>query len=191
MHASPQVIALVLAAGSSRRFGSDKRAARLPDGQSLLAATLALAQRNFPEVAVVLRSGDEAEALGVPSGVRVIRCADADLGMGHSLAAGVAALAEERFRAIAVMLGDMPWIADASLRHLAESADIDRIVFPLHDGQRGHPVLFGRRYWQEMMTLTGDQGARRVLEDHEEAWLGLEVNDPGVLRDADTPAALV
>lgn len=191
MHASPQVIALVLAAGSSRRFGSDKRAARLPDGQSLLAATLALAQRNFPEVAVVLRSGDEAEALGVPSGVRVIRCADADLGMGHSLAAGVAALAEERFRAIAVMLGDMPWIADASLRHLAESADVDRIVFPLHDGQRGHPVLFGRRYWQEMMTLTGDQGARRVLEDHEEAWLGLEVNDPGVLRDADTPAALV
>ncbi|PAU54074.1 nucleotidyltransferase family protein [Pseudomonas indica] len=191
MHASPQVIALVLAAGSSRRFGSDKRAARLPDGQSLLAATLALAQRNFPEVAVVLRSGDEAEALGVPSGVRVIRCADADLGMGHSLAAGVAALAEERFRAIAVMLGDMPWIADASLRHLAESADVDRIAFPLHDGQRGHPVLFGRRYWQEMMTLTGDQGARRVLEDHEEAWLGLEVNDPGVLRDADTPAALV
>lgn len=191
MHASPQVIALVLAAGSSRRFGSDKRAARLPDGQSLLAATLALARRNFPEVAVVLRSGDEAEALGVPSGVRVIRCADADLGMGHSLAAGVAVLVEERFRAIAVMLGDMPWIADASLRHLAESADIDRIVFPLHDGQRGHPVLFGRRYWQEMMTLTGDQGARRVLEDHEEAWLGLEVNDPGVLRDADTPAALV
>jgi molybdenum cofactor cytidylyltransferase len=191
MHASPQVIALVLAAGRSRRFGSDKRAARLPDGQSLLAATLALAQRNFPEVAVVLRSGDEAEALGVPSGVQVIRCADADLGMGHSLAAGVAALAEERFRAIAVMLGDMPWIADASLRHLAESADVDRIVFPLHDGQRGHPVLFGRRYWQEMMTLTGDQGARRVLEDHEEAWLGLEVNDPGVLRDADTPAALV
>lgn len=190
MHALPQVIALVLAAGRSRRFGSDKRAARLPDGLPLLAATLALAQRNFPEVAVVLRSDDEAEALGVPSGVRVIRCADADLGMGHSLAAGVAALVEERFRAIAVMLGDMPWIADASLRHLAESADVDRIVFPLHDGQRGHPVLFGRRYWQEMMTLTGDQGARRVLEDHEEAWLGLEVDDPGVLRDADTPAAL-
>ncbi|SDK36199.1 nucleotidyltransferase family protein [Pseudomonas indica] len=191
MHASPQVIALVLAAGRSRRFGSDKRAARLPDGQSLLAATLVLARRNFPEVAVVLRSDDEAEALGVPSGVRVIRCTDADLGMGHSLAAGVAVLAAERFRAMAVMLGDMPWIADASLRHLAESADVDRIVFPLHDGQRGHPVLFGRRYWQEMMTLTGDQGARRVLEDHEEAWFGLEVDDPGVLRDADTPAALV
>ncbi|AYC34371.1 nucleotidyltransferase family protein [Pseudomonas cavernae] len=186
----PQVIALLLAAGCGSRFGSDKRRATLPDGRSLLAASLANARRAFSEVHVLLRPEDDPAALGLPADCPLIRCADAELGLGHSLAAGVRALAGRRSRALAILLGDMPWVAESSLLRLAQAADAERIVFPLYRGERGHPVLFGRRYWPALLRLTGDQGARAVMLAHEEAWLGIEVDDPGVLRDVDTPADL-
>ncbi|MGH8434697.1 MAG: nucleotidyltransferase family protein [Pseudomonas sp.] len=190
MPSSPPVIALILAAGRGRRFGSDKRRASLPSGARLLASTVALAQRCFAEVYVVLRPEDEPQLLGLGAGVKIVRCAAADLGMGHSLAAGVRAVAELRSKAVAVLLGDMPWIAESSLQHLANAADPERIVFPLYAGERGHPVIFGRRYWRELEALTGDQGAKAVLSGHEEAWLGIELDDPGVLLDVDIPEAL-
>ncbi|NQD95804.1 nucleotidyltransferase family protein [Pseudomonas sp. CrR25] len=190
MSATPQVVALILAAGRGRRFGSDKRYARLADGVGLLAATLATARRSFANVYVVLRPEDDAEALGVGADVPLVRCAEADLGMGHSLAACVRALADQPADAMAVLLGDMPWIADASLRRLASAAEPARIVFPLHGGERGHPVIFGRRYWPELLALTGDQGAKAVLARHRQACLAVALDDPGVLRDVDTPQAL-
>ncbi|MFU5351712.1 molybdopterin cofactor-binding domain-containing protein [Pseudomonas aeruginosa] len=115
---------------------------------------------------------------------------DASSGMGHSLAAGVAAARNSPARAIAVLLGDMPWIAADTLERLAAMATPEAIVFPLYDGQRGHPVLFGRAFWDALAQLDGDQGARRVLLAHRPAWREVPCDDPGVLRDVDTPAAL-
>ena len=89
----PRVVALLLAAGRGRRFGSDKRLARLPDGRGLLAASAERALQVFAEVHVLLRDEDDAQALGLPDACRIIRCSDADQGMGHSLAAGVRGLA--------------------------------------------------------------------------------------------------
>ncbi|MEO4045638.1 nucleotidyltransferase family protein [Pseudomonas sp. CAU 1711] len=185
------VLALVLAAGAGRRFGSDKRLARLADGRGLLAASVERAQALFGEVWVVLREEDDPQALGLPPAVRPIRCADAALGMGHSLAAGARALREEPGEAMAVLLGDMPWVAPATLQALQAAASAERILFPLYRGERGHPVLFGRRFWGELEALHGDQGARAVLATHPQACLGLELDDPGVLRDVDEPQALI
>lgn len=82
-HKSQAVAGLVLAAGFSRRFGSDKRCARLSSGQTLLATSLALPCAQLDEVWVVLRPEDDSTALGIPPQVQVIRCADSQLGMGH------------------------------------------------------------------------------------------------------------
>ncbi|SDI10554.1 molybdenum cofactor cytidylyltransferase [Pseudomonas delhiensis] len=183
-------VALLLAAGSGHRFGADKRQARLADGRGLLAASLANAREAFDEVLVVLRPEDDAAALGVPVDIATVRCAEAAAGMGHSLAAGVAALADNPAASVAILLADMPWIAPQTLHLLATQASEQRIVFPLHQGQRGHPVLFGRAFWPELRALQGDEGARAVLQAHREAWHPVEVGDPGVLRDVDTPAAL-
>jgi molybdenum cofactor cytidylyltransferase len=188
--ADASVIALVLAAGSSQRYGSDKRRACLADGSTLLNASLAVAQHSFARVAVVLRADDEPQQLALPDGVQVIRCLEPERGMGHSLAVGVAALSAWPASAIAVMLGDMPWIAEDALRSLCEQASSERIVYPLHRGQRGHPVLFGSRFWPELQGLSGDQGAREVLLAHADCCVGVNVEDPGVLADVDTPAAL-
>ena len=186
----PKVIALLLAAGRGTRFGSDKRVARLTDGRTLLAVSLARARQVFAEVWVVLRAEDDAQALGLPADTPIIRCHDAELGMGHSLAAGVHALRAEPATAIAVLLADMPGIQPASLVLLREQAGAERIVFPLYRGQRGHPVLFGRMFWQELTQLRGDEGARTLLQAHGAACHGLTLDDAGVLLDLDTPQAL-
>jgi len=88
------VVALVLAAGSSLRFGGDKRRALMADGRSLLVHSVERACAVFEEVRVVLRAGERAEALGLPSACRVISSVDCARGMGHSLAAGAASLAD-------------------------------------------------------------------------------------------------
>lgn len=190
--AAANVIALVLAAGRGRRFGSDKRQAKLHSGQGLLATTVALAQRNFAEVYVALREEDDPSRLGLSPSVQVVRCADADLGMGHSLAAAMRVLSAQHgeARAVAVLLGDMPWITDHSLQTLKQAASAGQIVFPVYEHTRGHPVIIGRQYWPEMCALQGDQGAKLILQTHAQACTKLALDDPGVLRDVDSPDAL-
>jgi molybdenum cofactor cytidylyltransferase len=191
--AAAGVLALVLAAGQGRRFGSDKRRALLADGTPLLVATLLQAQRQFARVFVLLRGTDDAQALGVPPGVEVLRCADADAeqGMGHSLAAGVSALQAHPSSAIAVLLGDMPWLSAGTLALLLEHAGPQRIVFPVYQGQRGHPVLFGRQFYPQLQQLRGDSGAKALLLNQPQACVAVPVDDPGVLCDVDSPAALL
>lgn len=183
-------VALLLAAGFGKRFGSDKRRARLADGRTLLVASLANARAVFDEVRVVLRAEDDPIELDLPVDIPLVRCIDADSGMGRSLAAGAASLDDCKTDSVAILLGDMPWLAESTLRMLLEQATAQRIVFPLHAGQRGHPVLFGRAFWPELLQLQSDEGARAVLQAHRDAWHPVVVDDSGVLRDVDTPAAL-
>lgn len=183
---STDVIGLVLAAGRSRRFAGDKRRARLADGRSLLGASIETACQAFAEVWVVLRPDDDAQVLGIPPGVGIVRSAEAELGMGHSLAAGICQLLPSSARAIAILLGDMPWIAPASLHALAQAADPQRIVLPWHAGQRGHPVVFGRRFWPALLLTRGDQGAKELLRANAAFCDALQLDDPALLRDVDS-----
>lgn len=184
------VVALVLAAGQGSRFGADKRRALLADGRSLLQHSVERALSVFDEVRVVLREGENAGDLGLPAQCRIVHSPDAPLGMGHSLAAGVASLGDSDACAVAVLLGDMPWTLASTLRQLAAASSADAIVVPYHLGRNGHPVLFGRRFWTELTRLGGDEGARSLLQRHHDCVVMLEVEDSGVLRDVDTPAAL-
>lgn len=184
------VVALVLAAGQGSRFGADKRRAVLGDGRSLLQHSVERALAVFDEVRVVLRDGEGAEVLGLPGACRIVPSPEAGLGMGHSLAAGAASLSDCDALAVAIVLGDMPWILPHTYRRLVEAADPAAIVVPRYQGQNGHPVLFGRDYWPELAGLSGDEGARSVLQRHRGRVRVLDVDDSGAVRDVDTPAAL-
>ena len=184
------VVALVLAAGQGSRFGSDKRRALLADGRSLLQHSVERALAVFDDVRVVLRAGERAADLGLPTGCRIVVSPEAGLGMGHSLAAGAASLDDCAAEAVAIVLGDMPWIQPKTFNCLIEAASAPAIVVPRYREQNGHPVLFGRHYWHELTLLAGDEGARSVLQRHQQQLLVVEVNDAGVLRDVDTPAVL-
>ena len=185
------VVGLVLAAGFSRRFGADKRRARLSSGQTLLAASLTLPCAQLEEVWVVLRPEDEAAALAVPACVHLVRSESAAHGMGHSLASGIQAIEQQaQADAAAVFLGDMPWIKADSLGYLLALASPEHIVVPTFQGQPGHPVIFGRKFWSELQQLTGESGAKALLREHAQLVRRLELNDPGILRDIDTPQCM-
>ncbi len=186
-----RVAALMLAAGYSRRFGTDKRRATLADGRSLLAASLALPCSMLEEVWLVLRPDESITELGLPANIKLVQHPLTAQGMGHSLAAGAERLlAESRADAVAIFLADMPAIRRDSLETLFAHASANAIVLPSYQGKRGHPVLFGRAFWPQLATLNGDAGAKPVLQQHPEAVRIVELNDPGVLQDIDTPADL-
>ncbi|TFH85196.1 nucleotidyltransferase family protein [Billgrantia azerbaijanica] len=192
---SRNVVALIMAAGASRRFGTgDKRRARLPAGPTLLAATVANAAAAFPKLRVVLRDEDAPAALGLATDTPVIRADHAAEGLGASLADAFTALRADtelaEVAAAAVLLGDMPCLAPETLKTLQARAARDRILRPRHAGRPGHPVLFGRDFWGELTALEGDVGARGVIARHRAHCLELEVNDPGIHVDIDVAADL-
>lgn len=191
MASNHAVAGLILAAGFSRRFGSDKRQARLSNIQTLLAASLSLPCAQLPEVWVVLRPEDDAQALDIPAGVHTVRTEAVGQGMGDSLARGIRAISQQTSAdAVAVFLGDMPWITTRSLHSLRVLATAENIVLPTYQGQSGHPVIFGRRFWPQLQQLTGEAGAKALVKEHDQAVHRFETNDAGVLRDVDTPASM-
>lgn len=178
---------IILAAGFSRRFGSDKRRYRLPDGKTLLQATYARYLRVFANIAVVIREEDQAiiAELGSP---QAIVAHEASLGMGHSLASGV--LAKSDWDYLFVALGDMPYVSSDTLTVLKQtliSSATGTIVQPVYKGQPGHPVGFTPIHYEALKKLEGDNGAKSVVANARGNLVKVALDDEGVLRDLDEP----
>ncbi|HKW79792.1 MAG TPA: nucleotidyltransferase family protein [Casimicrobiaceae bacterium] len=194
MAAARPVVGLLLAAGSASRFGGDKLQATLPDGRPIAAAALAALAAAVDVVVAIVRPGAPAlQSLLERSGATVVVCTDADAGMGASLACGVRAIARDHPDATGavIALADMPWIAPATMREIAAALYRGAaLAAPSHDGRRGHPVAIAARFFAELQALSGDEGAKNVLAAHAAEIELIAVDDPGVLRDVDTPADL-
>lgn len=157
----------------------------MPDGRTLLESTLARYNNGFESVFLVLRPEDNDWAQGLGGCTRIF-AAEAHLGMGHSLAAGIAAA--KGFDGAFVALGDMPWIAASTLVALRRGLnDHSAIVRPSHNGIPGHPVGFGQDHFGALMNLSGDQGAKVVLDQNPQRVIAIDVVDAGVIRDLDVP----
>ena len=142
------------------------------------------------ESIAVVRPGDDAfSALRRVAGLRIIECANADDGMGASLACGVRATADADGWVIA--LADMPWVAPATIAKVAQAlaAGAD-IAAPVHAGRRGHPVGFARRHYAALSVLAGDAGARGIIESSTSCVALIDVDDSGILGDVDRPEDL-
>ncbi len=185
------ITGILLAAGSSRRFGSgaQKLLATLPDGRTVVQAAAANLLQACGRVIAVTRRDERLMRALDDAGCHVIVNPHADEGMGTSIAAGVAASADASGWLIA--LGDMPFIQPATMRAILDApAQQDGIVIPVFAGHRGHPVRFARRYEQALRQLSGDRGARSVLEQYPSEVVELATTDAGVIADIDTPADL-
>lgn len=186
-----QFVSVILAAGEGRRFGSDKRQARLANGLSLLDAVISLHRAASWPTWVVLPPDD---TFGLDAcarhGALPIPCPDATQGMGRSLAAALRhANATPGCEAVMVSLADMPAIRPASLSALRQGfLATGEATAPRYQGRIGHPRILPRAHWPTLMQATGDAGARQLI-DWPRAHL-VDVNDAGVLIDIDTPQDL-
>jgi molybdenum cofactor cytidylyltransferase len=192
-----RIVGILLAAGRATRFGGDKLSATLANAPADVAAGtpvgVAAAKHliaALPDSLAVVRDVDDPHAASLrTAGLRVVAGAQADDGMGRSLACGVVAAKDAD--GWVVTLADMPWIAPATIRAIANAiaAGAD-IAAPSFDGERGHPVGFARRHYGALSALTGDAGARALLDRHRDRVALVAVDDAGILRDVDLPADL-
>lgn len=180
---------LLVAAGSSRRFGSDKRFAAL-DGIPMVLRALRNLQTAVDSVVMVIRPGERPRFLDLvaaDNAPTLVEAEHAAAGMGASLACGIRHI---RGGAVVVALADMPFVQPASIRCVADALANYPLVVPSYRGRRGHPVGFQRRFFAELAELDSDRGGKQLLQSHPEMVHEIALNDPGILTDIDTPAGL-
>jgi molybdenum cofactor cytidylyltransferase len=187
MTSRPAVV--VLAAGRGSRFrGMHHKLMQTLGASTVLATTISNAlATELPVMVVTTEPLAEMVSRHVATRDMVVlppvgSPASQALGMGYSIAAGVAARSDAS--GWLVLPADMPMIQTHTLRQVADELDHHTIVYAQHRGLRGHPVGFSAELYSELVLLTGDEGARRLLARYPA--LGVEVDDPGVLLDVDT-----
>lgn len=185
------VVCLILAAGQSHRFGSSKLRHRLsPSGEPMIVHTIRCYQAVFDKPSVVIASHDDAlREIVIQTGARVIDNPAAEEGMSQSIVQGVSQTSNSAGWLIA--LGDMPWVAESTVRQLLAKAQPELIVVPSYQQRDGNPVLFGAQYASQLVALSGDQGAKSILQAADSRVIRIATEDQGVLHDVDTPADLV
>jgi molybdenum cofactor cytidylyltransferase len=192
-HIVGEIHALVLAAGSGVRFGGGKLLAPWR-GAPLLHAALAVA-RAAPVASVTVVTGAQAEAVAAcvaafdPT-IHVVHAADHAEGMAASLRAGVRALPPNAAGVI-IFLGDMPRVPDEVPAALAGALRAGALAAAADfEGQRGNPVALARSLFSEVAALTGDRGARGILDGLGSGLHRVAAPDDGVLFDVDRPEDL-
>ena len=189
-----RVAAVVLAAGRSTRMGAVNKMLAVIDGKPLvrIAAEQAVASRAKPVIVVTGHEREKVETAlsGLP--VRVLHNPDFAEGLGTSLKAGIAAVPDEADAAI-VCLGDMPQVDAALINKLVSAFDPERgalVIVPSIDGRRGNPVVWSRRFFDDLMSIQGDIGARHLIGTYAEAVVEVPVVGEAALTDVDTPESL-
>ena len=184
------IVGVLLAAGTGTRFGGGKLTHPLDDGIAIAVHAARNLVAAGVHVIAVVRSGDFALGdLLEEEGCQVTHSTAAALGMGHTLAHGIACARDAGGWIVA--LGDMPRIRPATIMQIAGALDAGAVIAaPVYHGERGHPVGFGPALRAELLTLSGDRGAQSILQKHGDALRLIECDDPGVVLDIDLRADL-
>jgi molybdenum cofactor cytidylyltransferase len=183
------IVGLLLAAGSAKRFGSDKLRHALPHGVAIAVQAARHLRSQVGIIAVVRPGADELARALQDEGCRVVVCDNAAEGMGASLACAVRAA--ESADAWLVALADMPYVRPSSIAAVRAALEGGApLAAPYFHARRGHPVGISARFRQELIALGGDEGAKAVVSRHSEDLSKIPVGDPGVIRDIDRPEDL-
>jgi molybdenum cofactor cytidylyltransferase len=194
---SPVVRGVILAAGASSRMGRSKAALPLTDRSDTFVGRLA---RSFlvgqiPDIVVVTGAHDpEVRRAVAPRDprVRFIHNAMWEQGQLSSLHAALRApsAAGHLVEAIVMTLVDVPLVAPATVAAVVHHWRLSRapIVRPARGDEHGHPVVFDRALFDELLSADLEAGAKVVVRAHSRAILNLPVDDPGAFLDVDTEA---
>jgi xanthine dehydrogenase accessory factor len=194
MHArAPRIAGIVLAAGTASRMGRNKLVLPVHGKPMVAHAVEAAAAAGLDPVIVV--TGHEAAAVRQAVGktaATFVQNNNFARGLSTSLRAGIGAVPPECDGAV-VLLGDMPGVTAALIGKVLKAfdpADDRTICVATAQGERGHPVLWGRQFFPELEALDGDAGARAVMSRYPHLVCEVEAGDRTPLADIDTPEAL-
>lgn len=184
-----RIAAILLAAGSSRRFGDDNKLLADLNGQPILAHAIGnIVPLNFQQMIAIAQP--ESQAV-----IQLLKRAEFEVfinkhpekGLGSSIAKGVQQLNDPD--GVVIFLGDMPFVKADTIRTLLkefnECSDFS-IIAPVFQNQRGHPVMFGRKHFDALYNLGENDGARVVIDANLPLLKLVSVEDPGVIQDIDT-----
>lgn len=184
-----RIAAVILAAGHSSRFPGNKLL-QLLEGKPVVrhVAEAAISSMASP---VIVVTGNDAPAVaaalaGLP--IQFVDNAAYSDGLSSSLRCGISPIPADCEGAL-VILGDMPFITAPLLDSLIKCFQPDsgrEICVPVYRGERGNPVLWGKRFFPQILGLTGDKGAKSLIGLHSDFLFQLEVSDDSILIDIDT-----
>ena len=182
---------IVLAAGMSTRLGQPKHLVKV-GGKTLLARVVTAAlESQLAEIVLVL--GPEAEKVLAALGslesrkrLRTLVNERYEEGMAGSLKAGLVPV-QEQYPAVMFLLGDQPLVDAAAINYLLRSfwSSGKDICVPVQGERRGNPVCFGRRFYEQILRLQGDKGAREIITRHPDDVLSVEIDSPSFFLDID------
>jgi len=187
----PNVSAVILAAGFSRRMGFFKPLAELNGTTAIERSITSAKAAGISEIAVVTGFKRETlEPVILRNGAKPVFNSRFPEGMYSSIQAGAASLSPAS-RAFLILPADCAAVRPSTIRLLAARASYRGIIHPVFLGERGHPPVIGASFIPHILTFEGEGGLRSFLETRESSAADLPVADEGILMDMDTPEDLL
>ena len=190
----PKIMGLLLAAGSSKRMRNNNKLLTDINGTKMVVYVAEQIKKSkVNEITVV--TGYEADQVKLALKhltTNFIHNPNHAKGLSTSLKTGLKVIPDD-IDGVIILLGDMPLIKSHHIDSIIEAFDPIEgrsICVPVHGRKRGNPVLWGRQYLDEIISITGDVGARHLLEEYSDQISEVMIDTDGVLFDVDTPERL-
>ncbi len=183
-----KIAGLILAAGGSSRMGDQNKLLQLIDGMPMVKKVVeSCLHSNLSSIYVVL--GHDSEWINnciSTEGINFVNNEDWRLGMASSINSGIGAMNND-FDGAMILLGDMPYIETKLIDQMIELFQEYKIVVPVKNGRQGNPVLFSSTFFNDLQSIDGDKGAKRVIQENFSSVVPTHVMTNAIFRDIDTP----
>ncbi|MCF6322453.1 MAG: nucleotidyltransferase family protein [Rhizobiaceae bacterium] len=187
------IAAIILAAGQSKRMGAQNKLLAMWQDKPLLQHVCEAVSGSACSQMIIVTGHEQAKVNEAVKqfNVTIAHNDDYATGMASSIKAGIQRAAAGGCEAVIILLGDMPEITTSMINQLIWAGDKkgkDAIIVAACEGKRGNPVLWPRRYFDELQRLDGDQGARQIMGKFEGNIVEVELGK-AARYDLDTPEA--
>ena len=182
------ISAILLAAGQSKRMNGENKLTREIQGVPLIKLSVKnILASSVNELLIVLGHQKEIieKLIDKNEKIKFVFNKDFESGMASSIKTGLNHLSKNT-EAFFICLGDMPMVNHNTYNQLIKSKDNKEIIAPTYEGQQGNPVLFDKSMKKKIMIITGDVGAKKILELNKDKILNLEMNNESITIDFNT-----
>ena len=185
-----KIAGLILAAGGSSRMGDENKLMMPFQGKPMLNHVVnASLNSNLTQTFIVVgHQSSEIKNLVQSDDIQCVENEQWETGMASSIVAGISQL--KQFDGFLILLGDMPLVTPELINEIIVHSSADKIVIPIKDGLHGNPVFFGSKFRDELLTLYGDSGAKKVIQDNLSSMIKIKIQSNTIFKDYDTKESL-